>query len=124
MRNQLAVILDWPARFARAGWCVHLLAQQCDVCATTLERHFRDHFHVCPKEWIRTERMRRAGELLVDGGRVKETATVLGYANQHHFSAAFKKFYGYPPRWHRKLMAERADQILQHSPSPNLELRT
>ena len=98
MGNQLSVIRDWPARFACAEWCVHLLAQQCDVCTTTLERYFREHFHVCPKEWIRTERMRRARELLADGASVKETAAALGYAGQHHFSAAFKKFHGYPPR--------------------------
>jgi len=36
-------------------------------------------------------------ELLKDAASVKETATELGYKNQHHFSREFKKHTGHAP---------------------------
>jgi len=44
--------------------------------------------------------------MLANRYRVQETATALGYASQHHFSAAFRKHHGYPPRLHRKKMED------------------
>ena len=50
--------------------------------------------------------MRCARELLADGTSVKETAALLGYQNQHHFSFAFKKKHGYAPSRHWKKVEE------------------
>ncbi|OQB88243.1 MAG: Helix-turn-helix domain protein [Verrucomicrobia bacterium ADurb.Bin118] len=44
--------------------------------------------------------MARASKLLADGSSVKETAGLLGYMNQHHFSRHFKKYPSHCPSAH------------------------
>jgi AraC-like DNA-binding protein len=97
MGQRLQLITDWPARAHAANYCVHSLAENCGVSARTLDRHIKLQFGICPKEWLRNLRMRRALELLMDDTSVKETALTLGYRYPNHFSREFKKHTGHPP---------------------------
>ena len=102
MSNGLLGMTGWPTRAADANWCITTLAKNCHVSISTLERHFQEAMRQCPRDWLNDERMRRARELLCDHTSVKETAILLGYKKQHHFSLAFKKHHGYPPSLHLK----------------------
>ncbi len=93
-------ITDWPERAAGALWCITTLAANCNASISTLERHFHETLHQCPRDWLNTERQRRARELLCGNVSVKETAILLGYKSQHHFSFAFRKHHGHPPSLH------------------------
>jgi AraC-like DNA-binding protein len=42
--------------------------------------------------------MNHAANLLLTGAKVKLVACELGYANPFHFSAVFRRYFGYPPR--------------------------
>ena len=102
MNEGLQQITDWSDRAAAALWCVTALAEGSHVSIATLERHFRDTMQHSPRGWLARERLRRAVELLADGCSIKETSSALAYKNQHHFSLAFKKHFGYPPKLHRR----------------------
>lgn len=97
MSRRLRTINDWPERAALVRWCVTTLAKDCGVSISTLERYFRETMGTGPYDWLNTERMRRARELLQDDSSVKETASELGFKTAQHFSLAFKKYHGYPP---------------------------
>ena len=97
-------ILELRTRAAQARWCVATLARQQGVSLATVERFFHDTLRQCPRAWLAEDRMRCARELLVDGEKVKETARILAYKNQHHFSFAFKKHHGYPPSQHERIV--------------------
>ncbi len=62
-----------------------------------------DKIGKCPRAWLCEERLSRGVQLLLNKVPVKETAALLGYKNQHHFSREFKKLYGYPPTQHSKI---------------------
>ena len=102
MNEGLQQITDWSDRAAAALWCVAGLAEGSHVSIATLERHFHDTLQLCPRAWLTRERLRRAVELLADGSSIKETSRALAYKNQHHFSLAFKKHFGYAPKLHRR----------------------
>lgn len=102
MSARLGRITDWLERAQRANWCIATLAKDCGMSLSTLERHFQVTMGQCPREWLNAERMRWARELLCDNASVKETASRLGYLNQHHFSFAFKKHHGHPPSRHER----------------------
>ena len=103
---RLMQIAGMAERAAAAGWCITTLAEQNGVSVPTLERFFHDTKKLSPREWINAERMRRAGACLMAGRNVQETPVDLGYGSQHGFSLAFKKFFGYPPSLHRKMMED------------------
>ena len=111
MNDGLQQITDWSDRAAAALWCVAAMAEGSHVSIATLERHFRDTMHLCPREWLTGERLRRALELLADGSSIKETSSALAYKNQHHFSFAFKKHFGYAPKLHRKRIEKQKAQL-------------
>jgi AraC-like DNA-binding protein len=100
MGCRLERITDWPKRVAPANWCVHTLAAQCRVSVSTLERFIRREFGICPHRWLMELRLQHAGNRLVQGFTVKETAFEAGFKDPHHFSRDFKKHYGYPPSQH------------------------
>lgn len=108
MSKLLRDIKDWPERAVRANWCVATLAKDCKVSPSTLARHFTAEFGMCPHEWMNEPRMRVAGELLVNRIEmsVKEISVLMGYANQHAFSLAFKKHHSHTPSEHRKRTAD------------------
>lgn len=135
MSRLLRNIKDWPERIGRAKWCVAILAKECKVSISTLERYFKETMLKTPHEWMNEEFMRPAREFLAKGLSVKETANELDY-NQHHFSLAFKKHHGYPPSEHRKRMADpkmmedggdrrlpKVGHVTPCEPSPSLPLR-
>ena len=76
---------------------VTTLAALCDMSVPTLEKTVYRYLRCGAMAYYNYLRMHKAYELLLDGRSVKETALMLGYANQNYFSACFKKRYGFPP---------------------------
>ena len=78
---------------------VNSLAKKTGVSRYTLIRLFRGWLGRTPQEYISAQRMEYAKQL-VSSGRFshKEIARELGFKNASHFSLAFKKYTGLPPR--------------------------
>lgn len=101
MARLLQETTDWAERAAAAQWCVQRLAEQLGCSVSKLERQFRAEYQECPQDWLGAKRMELAGAWLAQGKNVQETAHLMGYQNQHGFSLAFKRHFGYPPKEHR-----------------------
>ena len=97
MNTKLNHIHDWPELAKQANWSVAAMAKQCGASTRTLERHFRKTMAMSPRVWLAQQRQLGAVEFLADGSSVKETASQLGYKYAHHFSRAFKKYWGCCP---------------------------
>ena len=81
---------------------VNSLARKTGVSRYTLIRLFRGWLGRTPQEYISAQRMEYAKQL-VSSGRLshKEIARELGFKNASHFSLAFKKYTGVPPRTYK-----------------------
>lgn len=74
------------------------LAMQFGINQSKLTTVFKQMFGVTVFDYLSDLKMDHAKKLLEkDGLRVKEVAATLAYKNPHHFSAAFKRRFGFGP---------------------------
>jgi len=74
------------------------LARRCGTSVNTLQRQFLASSGLPVKKWLLNRKMECAVRLLLTEGRsIKETASLLGFADRYHFSKSFKLFFGMPP---------------------------
>lgn len=79
------------------------LATCCSLNRSYFGRIFRDVLSITPQEFLIRFRMTKACELMETTNLPIGTISgKVGYPNQLHFSRAFKKIYGVPPREWRK----------------------
>ena len=65
----------------------------------TFKRDFKKISSLSPQKWLIKKRLEAAYVKLKEEGRkVKEVYSEVGFKNPSHFSTAFKKQYGFPPR--------------------------
>jgi len=75
------------------------LARRLGVTPEHLARSFKAMGDETPLRRLAARRMHHAASLLVSGGvQVKRVASDLGYANPFHFSAVFKRHFGFSPK--------------------------
>ena len=61
---------------------------------STIRRYFKDQYGMLIKDFHRTIRLNKAKELLSNGGKVTEVASLVGYQSVKGFKLAYKKQYG------------------------------
>jgi AraC-like DNA-binding protein len=67
-----------------------------------LARHFRACLGTSPYRYLVMRRLGRAGQLMLSGTSLAETAAASGFADQSHMARQFKRAYGMTPgRWRR-----------------------
>jgi AraC family transcriptional activator of pyochelin receptor len=75
------------------------LAGACQLNEFSLKRGFRQLFGTSVGNFVQTQRLEVARQLLLGGGQtVSEIAYQLGYAHSQHFHRAFKKQFGLTPK--------------------------
>ena len=80
------------------------LAQHLDLSSDYFSRKFRAHFKLSPREWIKSEKIRRASVLLLESRlSIKEIAHRLGWGDQRFFARQFKHVTGSTPSHFRRL---------------------
>lgn len=80
------------------------VAHAAGVHPVHLTRVFRRHLRCTPGEYLRRCRLDRAAALLAAGRTaLSEIAQACGYFDQAHFSRAFKRAYGVPPKGYREV---------------------
>lgn len=73
------------------------LAAMSSTCVSNLEKIFKRSFGLSPVAYRNHLRVQHAKQLLLNGARVAETATKVGFANEFYFSRVFKNQTGQTP---------------------------
>lgn len=89
-RDLMHVQMDRPLTLA-------YLATNAGMSVTRFKTGFQELFGVSPGQLVLQIRMERAHHLLETGCRVAQVAWQVGYAHPGNFSAAFARYFGYPP---------------------------
>ena len=77
---------------------VESLARELGLCSRQLQRRLRALTQRSAAELIRTMRLARAAQLLMQqAGTVAEVAYATGFEDPKHFSKLFRQVYGVPP---------------------------
>lgn len=78
---------------------IDLIAREAGSSASTVQRHFKEHFGITIFDFIRRERLEAARAALAsDGIPVSHAAHLAGYNNISSFTTAFRKAYGVTPK--------------------------
>ena len=77
---------------------VDMLASEVGISRAQLHRRMKEITGLSSGKFLRNLRMEQAARLLRDGTvNVSQVADLVGYADQAHFSTAFKAHYGQSP---------------------------
>ena len=98
MNRQFGKIQDWEAKAIKSFFKPAKLASLCSLSLRQLERKFRLHLKMTPREWLREVQCLLARQLIEEGWTSKKVAKKLKFASQAHFSREFKKSFGVNPR--------------------------
>lgn len=77
---------------------VSSLASELFVSVNTLERYFKQHLNISPKEYIIRKRLSYAISLLNDNHSVSSVASQSGFSDTSNFIQTFKRAFGKTPR--------------------------
>jgi len=74
------------------------IAFLCNMSISTFKRHFEECYNQTPGKWFKTQKLRKAKEILQSGDLLlSELHRRFGYENLSNFSTAFKKEFGINP---------------------------
>lgn len=100
-RRKLKAVVD--ANLANANLTVDYLAEKMGVSRNAFYQQVRELTGMTPNEYLRQQRMARAGELLRNDPTlsIAEVAYNVGISDAHYFSSLFKAQMGMSPRQYR-----------------------
>ena len=81
----------------RRNWRVGELARECGLSISHFRRLFHDYTGRSPHEFILALRMAEAKRLLREGVPIKQTASLVGYADVFYFMRVFRLATGLSP---------------------------
>lgn len=91
-------ILDFMDKNYMYEFSLEDLAHYTGRSLATFKRDFKKISDLTPEKWLIRKRLEVEYGLMREGGRkIVDVCTAVGFKNQSHFSAAFKKQYGVPP---------------------------
>lgn len=88
----------WKEAAQIVGYRVKPLCIVLKLSQRQLQRYTRRLFNKSPQEWLNSERLSIAAELLEKDKTIKEVAFELGFKQLSHFSREFRSHYGLAPR--------------------------
>lgn len=89
---------DYPA----GGLCIDEIAGHCSISAAYLKKIFARYAGCGVMQYYNLMRARLACGYISNGQSVKETAMLLGFADQNYFSTFFKRIMGLSPTQYKK----------------------
>lgn len=91
-------ILDFMNKNYMYEFSQEELAHYTGRSLATFKRDFKKVSDLTPEKWLIRKRLEVAYDLMREGGRrVADVYARVGFKNKSHFSAAFKRLYGFPP---------------------------
>lgn len=76
---------------------IESIAEKFSYNRTYLSNLFKKRYGQSPKEYLINKRLSEALNLILDGYKINEVSTKVGFSNQYNFSRAFKLKYGVSP---------------------------
>lgn len=96
---QCQKVRDYLIAHANENLTLEDIAQTVGLSASTLQRHFKEHFGTTVYDFIRLHRLETAREALEnDGISIARAAFMAGYNTTSSFTTAFRKAFGTTPR--------------------------
>ena len=89
--------VSWENLAAQVQYQPAKMAELFSVSLRTVQRHFRKHYNVSIKEWLRSVQMQEAKNRILAGNPIKAVASELGFKQVSHFSRVFKQTFGIAP---------------------------
>ncbi|MEZ5503115.1 MAG: helix-turn-helix domain-containing protein [Halioglobus sp.] len=97
--RELRAPVDYICRHFGNRISVDSLAKACNISVSALERRFRKHLNKTPHQYINEVRLANARQMLLETEKpVGVIALETGFADHSHFSRAYSKYFGMPPR--------------------------
>lgn len=114
----LGLLLDLLDDTFEQRWTLQGIAAEMGVHPVHLCRAFSEHLGYTLGEYIRRQRVLRAWQLLAIGdGALAEVAAQSGFADQSHFTRAFRRQFGITPgEWRRRSSAGLSPRTARRSP--------
>jgi len=101
--HRLAELLAWATQRLDQALTVEDLARQASMSSRNLGRHFRSVTGTTPLQWLATERVRRAQELLeTTSDSVEAVAAAVGLGTATTLRRHFNRAVGVPPDAYRR----------------------
>ncbi len=95
---RVAVVKNHLQRHLGEDLSVQDMARLADCSVSALQQLFKKHEGVTPAEFFTRLRMAEAERLLLESSdSIRAISEQLGYANERHFSTAFKRYHAEPP---------------------------
>jgi AraC-like DNA-binding protein len=79
------------------NWNVSGMARQCGVSRERLHQVMKRWIGMSPSDYLRTVRLHRAKDMLLEGQPAASVAAACGFADQAHFTRWFRRAFGYTP---------------------------
>lgn len=97
--RELRAPVDYICENFARSISVAALASACNLSVSALERRFRKHLDKTPHQYINEVRLTHARQMLLETDRpVGSIALETGFADHSHFTRAYKRHFGEPPR--------------------------
>ena len=77
---------------------IDLLAEQMNMSRSSFYRKIKALTDLTPIEYLKTQRLERAAQLLRQGGRITEVAEQVGFTSSSYFAKCFKARFGLLPK--------------------------
>lgn len=92
-----ALITRVQSAVASGDWNVSGIARQCGVSRERIHQVMKRWIGMSPSDYLRTVRLQRAKDMLLQGQSAAAVAAACGFADQAHFTRWFRRAFGYTP---------------------------
>ncbi len=100
---ELMTVINAIKKNYRNTISIPALAKLVGISVSSLERRFKQHFHLTPQRYIKALRIQAAARTLLEGNHpLAVVAKELGFCDQSHFCREFKSQMGVLPSHYRR----------------------
>lgn len=106
--GQFAEALDWAVQNLTSPINIDSFARRARMSRRTFDRRFKSTFNLSPKEWLTTQRLNAARQLIENTRHdVEKIAELSGFANATTLRHHFRKVIGVSPKQYREQFGRR-----------------
>lgn len=101
----VARVVEYIRKNLTSGFSLKTLSDKANMSTTSFYRFFKRELGMSPIEFVLTEKLRHAKQLLKDSSlQINEICYMSGFEDSNYFTRIFKKYEGITPRQYRALL--------------------